>query len=57
MEMPMYSGAPQGGQQSGVVGGNGSGNGDVEMGQTQALPPRPQAAKAKIMGVLDRFRR
>lgn len=53
----MYSGAPQGGQQSGVVGGNGSGNGDVEMGQTQALPPRPQAAKAKIMGVLDRFRR
>ncbi|OAL56043.1 hypothetical protein IQ07DRAFT_639667 [Pyrenochaeta sp. DS3sAY3a] len=59
MEMPMYAGGPQGGQQSGVVGGNGrgSGNGDVEMGQTQALPPRPQAAKAKIMGVLERFRR
>ncbi|KAH8630180.1 hypothetical protein IG631_14757 [Alternaria alternata] len=55
MEMPLYGapaqGVPQqtGPQQSGVIGA------DVEQGQTQELPPRP--AKAKIMGVLDRFRR
>jgi hypothetical protein len=55
MEMPMYGAPPQGvaqqagPQQSGVIGA------DVEQGQTQELPPRP--AKAKIMGVLDRFRR
>ncbi|RYN64563.1 hypothetical protein AA0118_g3796 [Alternaria tenuissima] len=55
MEMPLYGAPPQGvpqqtgPQQSGVIGA------DVEQGQTQELPPRP--AKAKLMGVLDRFRR
>ncbi|KAI4673229.1 uncharacterized protein J4E88_008841 [Alternaria novae-zelandiae] len=55
MEMPVYGAPPQGvpqqagPQQSGFVGS------DVEQGQSQELPPRP--AKAKIMGVLDRFRR
>lgn len=55
MEMPQYGGptaqssAPQGPQQSGVVGG------DVEQGQSsQQLPPRPKAAMTKLM---DRFRR
>ena len=52
--MPQY-GAPQGGQQSGVVGTSASV--DVEQGQTQPLPPRPQAAKAKVMGFVERFRR
>lgn len=52
-----YAG-PQGGQQSGVVGsGEGGSRTDVEQGQTQQLPPRPQQAKAKVMGMLDRFRR
>ncbi|KAF1840454.1 uncharacterized protein K460DRAFT_208773 [Cucurbitaria berberidis CBS 394.84] len=57
MEMPQYGGGPQGGpQQSGVVGG--SSTADVEQGQqTQQLPPRPQAAKAKILGLVERFRR
>ncbi|CAO2657001.1 Nn.00g058040.m01.CDS01 [Neocucurbitaria sp. VM-36] len=55
MEMPQY-GAPQGGaQQSGVVGA--SGTADVEQGETQALPPRPQAAKTRIMGFVERLRR
>lgn len=61
-EMPMYGSqapqGPQGMQQSGVV-GSGSGNADVEQGQSQtqgeALPPRP--AKARIMGAFDRFRK
>ena len=65
MEMPQY-GAPAygspppaqaGPQQSGVMGAGGV---DAEQGQGsgssgQELPPRP--AKAKILGVLDRFRR
>jgi hypothetical protein len=50
--MPIYA-APQGQQQSGVVGA-----GDVEQGQTsQQLPPRPQQAKAVLKGVLGRFKR
>lgn len=65
MEMPMYGVAQQtgygsgvqGGQQSGVVGSGRNNGGDVEQGQTQQLPPRPQQAKAKVMGMLDRFRR
>jgi hypothetical protein len=53
MELPQYGAPQQGGmQQSGVVG---SGDAEQGVGQTQELPPRP--AKAKIMGVLDRFRR
>jgi hypothetical protein len=51
VEMPMYA-APQGQQQSGVVGGA-----DVEQGQSQQLPPRPQQAKAVLKGVLGRFKR
>ncbi|KAF1837505.1 hypothetical protein BDW02DRAFT_577103 [Decorospora gaudefroyi] len=62
MELPPYGGAQQQQQQSSgvVVGGNSYA--DVEMGgptatqtQEQALPPRP--AKARILGVLERFRR
>ena len=48
MEMPQYGGQ----QTSGVVGGNA----DVEA-QNAQLPPRPQAAKGKLSGVLDRLRR
>jgi hypothetical protein len=55
MEMPQY-GAPQTAQESGVVGGS-SRHGDVEQGQTQQLPPRPQQAKAALKGLVDRFRR
>jgi len=49
--MPQYGAAQAGPQQGGVIGG------DVEQGRvpTQELPPRP--AKAKIMGVLERFRK
>jgi hypothetical protein len=60
MEMPQY-GAPQGPQyasgpqESGVV--NGGGHGDVEQGQSQQLPPRPQQAKEKLKGIVGRFRR
>jgi hypothetical protein len=44
--------APQGPQQSGVVGA------DVEQGQqNQELPPRPQQARAALRGMVDRFRR
>ncbi|KAH3948309.1 hypothetical protein HBI56_126510 [Parastagonospora nodorum] len=55
VEMPQYGApvysTPQGPQQSGVVGG------DVEQGQSQALPPRPQQAKEKLRGIVGRFRR
>lgn len=53
VEMAAY-GAPQGPQQSGVVGG------DVEQGGNggEALPPRPpQKAKAVLKGFTDRFRK
>ncbi|KAH7076590.1 hypothetical protein BKA63DRAFT_285834 [Paraphoma chrysanthemicola] len=57
MEMPQYGVAPpQSAQESGVVGGS-SRHGDVEQGQTAALPPRPQQAKAALRGFVDRFRR
>ncbi|RMZ66674.1 hypothetical protein GMOD_00002033 [Pyrenophora seminiperda CCB06] len=51
MEMPQYGASQTGPQQGGVVGG------DMEQGRvpTQELPPRP--AKAKLMGVLERFRK
>jgi heme/copper-type cytochrome/quinol oxidase subunit 1 len=53
MEMPQYGSSQPGPQQNGVVG---SGSGDVEQGTTtQELPPRP--ARAKLTGMLDRFRR
>ncbi|KAE8822699.1 hypothetical protein HRS9139_10039 [Pyrenophora teres f. teres] len=54
MEMPLYGSSQPGPQQAGVVG---SGSADVEQGRvpTQELPPRP--AKAKLMGVLERFRK
>ena len=59
MEMPPYGApppqmaAPQGPQQSGVIG---SGNADVELGQ--ALPPRPpQNAKTMLRGFTERFRK
>jgi hypothetical protein len=48
---PAYAAPPQGAQQSGVVGS------DVEQGQSQQLPPRPQQAKAALRGMVDRFRR
>jgi len=58
VEMPVYGapvhGAPQGPQQSGVVGD------DVEQGSGQGqsqLPPRPQQAKEKLKGIVGRFRR
>lgn len=55
---PPPAGAPQGAQQSGVVGSSTHSTADVEQGQSQALPPRPpQAAKTKILGVLERFRK
>lgn len=58
VELPNYGTPPpqqQGGyQQSGVIGSENR-MGDVEHGQTQELPPRP--AKAKLVGMLDRFRR
>ncbi|KAF2846833.1 hypothetical protein T440DRAFT_220222 [Plenodomus tracheiphilus IPT5] len=62
VEMSGY-GAPQGGQVNGVVGAN---TGDVEQGgssgmqsqsQTPGLPPRPETARTKLMGVVGRFRR
>lgn len=57
MEMPQYGApGPQGAQQSGVVGSSST---DVEQGQqSSSLPPRPpQATKAKITGLLDRFKK
>ncbi|KAL6711958.1 hypothetical protein ACN47E_003001 [Coniothyrium glycines] len=62
LEMPQYGAPPaaaalQGTQQSGVLGGS-SGAGVEQQGRSEALPPRPpQAAKAKIMGALERFRK
>lgn len=56
MEMPHY-GAPQGAQQSGIVGASQPVNGDVEAQNQPQLPPRPQAAKAKIMGFVERFKK
>ncbi len=53
MEMPQYGGQ----QTSGVVGAGSTANPvDVEA-QNAQLPPRPRAAKNKLSGVLDRFRR
>jgi hypothetical protein len=48
-----FASAPQGPQQSGVVGA------DVEQGhsESQQLPPRPQQARAALRGMVDRFRR
>jgi len=62
VELPSYGVAgPQGGQQSGVVGaGEGaSGSGPVDQAEssTQGLPPRPETAKTKLMGMVGRFRR
>lgn len=57
MEMPVYGAPVQGGQENGVVGGR-TGDGDVEAGVAQELPPRPpQRAKAVLKGFTDRFRK
>ena len=59
MEMPPYGvPPPMNAQQTGVVGGNGNGNGDVEGQQgAQTLPPRPAQAKVALGKLMDRFRR
>ena len=58
VEMPRYGAGPQGAQQSGVVGSSVDVEQGQGQGQSESLPPRPpQAAKAKIMGALERFRR
>jgi hypothetical protein len=59
MEMPQYGTPPapqyaSGPQESGVVRND---MGDVEQGQSQQLPPRPQQAKEKLKGIVGRFRR
>ncbi|KAF2736643.1 hypothetical protein EJ04DRAFT_510946 [Polyplosphaeria fusca] len=64
MEMPRYPPPagpyPATGQQSGVVGTSQDGHvqaGQMEQGQGQELPPRPQQAKMALNNFLGRFRK
>jgi purine nucleoside phosphorylase len=55
-----YQAPLPGQQQTGVVGGSGNGNVDLEGGQTQQqqLPPRPApSAATKVKDLLSRFKK